>query len=489
MCAVEVFLAEAWAGLDAFLVAFGDAAWGSPLLVLLLGGGTFFLLYSRLRPQLHLGHALSVLSGRFDRRDDPGEITHFQALSTALSATIGLGNIAGVAVALSTGGPGALFWMWVSAVVGTGTKFFTCTLAVLYRGRTVSGAATGGPMYYIIHGLGPRFRPLAVAFAVFGLIGCLPLVVSNQLVRVLFETTCVPLGFVRSGSEPYWFAGLGVALAGLTALVIFGGLPRLARVSARLMPAMTIGYVLAVLWIVALHSDRLVSVIALIFEDAFTGRAVAGGSLGTVVITGIRRGAFSNEAGIGTEVLAHGAARTKEPVREGLVAMLGPMIDTLVICSATGFAILLSGVPLDSSGHGVALTLNAFHQALPVLAGIPVGQVVLALACAIFGLTTLFGYSYYGGKCLEFLVGARLGNPYRVYSMVYVASIVFSAVSTLKGMLGLLDGFFALMAWPTMIGALLLAPRVKEAADRYFGLLSQSRIAGTSASGESKRGS
>ena len=454
------------------MVAFGDAAWGAPLLVLLLGGGTFFLISARLQPQLHLVHALSVLTGRYDRRDDPGEITHFQALATALGSTIGLGNIAGVAVALSTGGPGALFWMWVSAIVGTGTKFFTCTLSVMYRGSTADGVRTGGPMYYILHGLGPRFRPLALAFALFGLFGCLPLLVSNQLVRVLYATAVVPLGLAQAGRESLWFAAIGLGLALITGVVVFGGLRRLSRVASRLVPAMTVAYLLAVLWMVSLHLDRLPGAVALIFKDAFSGSAVAGGSLGTVIVTGIRRGAFSNEAGIGTEAMAHGAARTTEPVREGLVAMLGPMIDTLAVCSATGLAILVSGVPLASSGQGVMLTLAAFQAGLPQAAGVPAGVIVVSVASAIFGLTTLFGYSYYGGKCLEFLVGRRFGNPYTIYSCVYVTAIVFSAVSTLNGMLGLLDGCFALMAWPTMTGALLLAPRVRTAARTYFARLS-----------------
>ena len=463
----------AWpARLEAWMVAFGNAAWGTPLLILLLGGGTFFLFFARLQPQRHLGHAIGILTGRYDRPDDPGEITHFQALATALSATIGLGNIAGVAVAISTGGPGALFWMWVSAIVGTGTKFFTCTLAVMYRG-TVGGVRTGGPMYYILHGLGPRFRPLAVAFALFGLFGCLPLLVSHQLVRVLYATTVVPLGLAGNGgsggSELGWFLGLGLALAAVTAAVVFGGLRRLARVASRLVPAMTLVYSCAVLWMIALHFERLPAAIALVFSDAFSGSAVAGGSLGTVILIGIRRGAFSNEAGIGTEAMAHGAARTSEPVREGLVAMLGPLIDTILVCSATGVAILLSGVPLTSSGEGVLLTLAAFRAGLPEPAGLPVGLFVLSTTAAVFGLTTLFGYSYYGGKCLEFLVGRRLGNPYVIYNCVYVSAIVVSSASTLTGMLGLLDGCFALMAWPTMTGALLLAPRVREAARVYFG--------------------
>lgn len=458
------------------LVAFGDAAWGTPLLVLLLGGGTFFLLFVRARPYFFLAHALSVLFGKHDSQTAPGQISHFQALSTALSATIGLGNISGVAVAVATGGPGALFWMWVSAIVGTATKFFTCTLAVMYRGQSAGGRLTGGPMYYIREGLGERYRPLAFAFALLGVLGCLPLVVANQLVRVLHELAVVPSGLVAPGHNQWSYLGLGLLLAALTAIVVFGGLPRLAKVAARLVPAMVLGYLCMAGAIIVGNAARVPEVLGLVLQDAFTGEAVAGGSLGTVMLIGIRRGAFSNEAGVGTEAMAHGEARTSEPVREGLVAMLGPMIDTLLVCSATGFAILLSGISLQGNGQGVELTLAAFRTALPTVAGVSLGALVLGLACAIFGLTTLFGYSYYGGKCLEYVAGTRLKHPYRWYNWLYVASIVVCAPLTLRPMMGFLDGCFALMAWPTMLGALLLAPKVRAAADDYFDRLQRGQV-------------
>ena len=453
------------------LINFGDAAWGTPLLVLILGGGIVFLVYSRFLPYLYLKHAVDLLRGRYDNKDDPGDLTHFQALSAALAATIGMGNLSGVAVAISTGGPGAIFWMWVSALVGAATKFFTCTLAVMYRGRNAQGRLEGGPMYVIVEGLGPRFRPLAVFFAFAGIFACLPLFVSNQLTRVLNE---ILLGPVLPGANiADWKFNLltGSALALVAALVIFGGVQRIGRVSARLVPSMTIFYVLAVLYIFIDRRAQIPEFFHLILSDAFTGHAVAGGALGTVILQGVRRAAFSNEAGIGTEALAHGAAKTKDPVREGLVAMLGPFIDTLVVCTMTASALILTGAWKDAPGDGISKTMAAFRLGLPTVGGFSLGQFVIALIVLSFSLSTIFSYSYYGSKCLDFLLGGRLKNPGFVYKIFYVCSIVFGSVLSVKAAVGFVDGCMALMAIPTMTSTLLLAPRVMAAAREYFAAL------------------
>ena len=300
--------------------AFSGFMWGTPLLVLLIGGGAFFLVYSGLLPFRYFGHAIKVLSGKYDNPDEPGQINHYQALSTALSATIGMGNVSGVAVAIATGGPGAIFWMWISAFFGVATKFFTCSLAVMYRGRDSLGEIQGGPMYYIVGGLGQKWRPLAVLFCLAGMIGVLPVFQANQYTQAVRDILLAEIGI----SESFWvnFA-IGCGIVALTAFVVVGGIQRIGKVAGGLVPFMTLLYVLSVVYILATNVSNLLPGIKLIFTDAFSGKAVLGGALGTLIITGVKRGTFSNEAGLGTAAMAHGAAKTSEPIREGLVAMLG----------------------------------------------------------------------------------------------------------------------------------------------------------------------
>ncbi|KPJ96616.1 MAG: sodium/alanine symporter, partial [Gammaproteobacteria bacterium SG8_11] len=281
-------------------------AWGPWLLVLLLGGGLFFVIYSRLIPFRHFKHAVDITRGKFDDPEDVGDIPHFQALSSALAGTIGMGNISGVAIAIATGGPGAIFWMWVSAIVGIATKFFTCSLAIMYRGKDSLGHPQGGPMYVVVEGLGKRWKPLAVFFSLAGLIGCLPAFQANQLVQIFRETVFIPNGWI--GEEHFTFNLIsGLLIAGLVSLVVFGGIVRIGAVTSKLVPAMVVIYMLSAVWILANHFQEIPYYIQLIISDAFSGSAVAGGVLGSVIITGVRRGAFSNEAGIGTEAMAHGA--------------------------------------------------------------------------------------------------------------------------------------------------------------------------------------
>lgn len=325
--------------IEALLITFGDLAWGPWLLILLLGGGIYFIFLSRFLPLRYLSHSLALLSGKYDQ-EGPGEITHFQALSSALAGTIGMGNIAGVAVAITVGGPGAVFWMWITAVLGMTTKFFTCTLSVMYRGEDSEGNIQGGPMYVITEGLGKKYRWLAVFFCVAGVIGCLPMFQTNQLVQTIRELIFLEQGWIRQDQATEFNLIAGIVLAAIVATVIFGGLSRISKVVSRLVPIMSLLYVGVAFYILLMNWSEVPHYLMLIVTDAFTGMAAAGGAIGTVIATGVRRGAFSNEAGIGTEAMAHGAARTSEPVSEGLVAMLGPIIDTLVICTAT--ALLLS---------------------------------------------------------------------------------------------------------------------------------------------------
>lgn len=446
--------------LQRLATAFAEYAWGPWLLVLLLGGGTWFLLYTRFVPFRYIPHAIGVLRGRYDSPDDPGDISHFKALSAALAGTIGMGNVAGVALAIAIGGPGAVFWMWVTAVLGVATKFFTCTLAVMYRGRDSAGILRGGPMYVIREGLSPRWHWLAYFFALFGLLGTLPVLQANQLVQVVREVVFIDNGWLPAQGDHLTFnLAAGLILTVAAGVVIVGGLTRVAEVASRMVPTMAALYVGATLLAILANLERLPGVLWLILEDAFTARSAASGTLLTVVLYGVQRGAFSNEAGIGTEAMAHGAARTREPVREGLVAMLGPIVDTLFICSATAFVILLSG-EWHGDQDGVSLTAAAFQSLL----GTP-GLVVLVLTVVAFAMTTILTYSYYGTQCAGFLFGAHHRHHFQ---WIYIGFITVASVITLQTAISIIDGAFALMAIPTMVSALLLAPRVKEAARRYF---------------------
>lgn len=449
--------------LENLIVAAANWIWGLPLLILVMGSGLYFLALSRFLPFRYLRHAIDVLRGRYDDPDDPGEISHYEALSTALAATVGMGNISGVAVAIAVGGPGAIFWMWVSAVVGMATKYFTCTLAILYRGRDSRGEVQGGPMYVITEGLEPKWKPLASFFCVAGLIGCLPIFNVNQLTQAIRDILLVPSGVPASFGVNLT---VGIVIAIVVAIVIFGGLHRISRVAARLVPFMVVVYFAAVLLILVLHADKILPYLGLIVSNAFTaenyhGDPLLGGALGGLIVLGMRRAAFSNEAGIGTAPMAHGAAKTKEPVHEGLVAMMGPAIDTLFVCTLTALAILMTDVWQTTEANGVTLTANAFDAALPGWGGY-----VLLVCILSFSISSLFSYSYFGTKCLSFLLDAERA---RYYNVAYVLSILVGATSSLALILNLIDLSFALMAIPTITSAVLLAPKVMAATRAYFG--------------------
>ncbi|MDP7036452.1 MAG: amino acid carrier protein, partial [Candidatus Marinimicrobia bacterium] len=302
--------------LDNIMSTFAEVMWSMPLVVALISSGIFFTLFCRLIPFRYLGHAVNILRGKYDSDDDPGQISHFEALSSALASTVGMGNIAGVAVAIHTGGPGVLFWMWLSAIIGMGTKFFTCTLAVMYRGEDDSGEIQGGPMYFIETGLGKKFKPLAVFFSISGMFGCLTFFQANQLAQIIRDFVHRPLGLFQE-SQILGDGITGICVAIVVGIVVFGGIKRIAKVASRLVPLMVGIYFLSAIFILLSHIGEIPSLILLIFNDAFTGDAVLGGALGSLIIIGIKRGVFSNEAGTGTEAMAHGAAKTKEPVREG----------------------------------------------------------------------------------------------------------------------------------------------------------------------------
>ena len=445
---------------ERIITGFSDLAWGTPLLVLLLGGGLFFIIYSRMLPFRYFRHAVAILMGKYDNPDEPGQINHYQALSTALAATVGMGNISGVALAITTGGPGAIFWMWISALLGVTTKYFTCTLAVLYRGRDSSGELQGGPMYVIVEGLGKNWMPLAVFFSLLGMIGVLPMFQVNQLTQIVRDVVLVPYG-VSAGFATNLISGLLVAT--VVGVVIFGGIKRIGKVTGRMVPVMVALYMLSVLYIILTHTDQVIPGLALIFRDAFTAESVLGGSLGALVVTGVRRAAFSNEAGIGTAPMAHGAAKTNEPVREGLVAMLGPVVDTIIVCTLTALALIITGVWDNVEVDGISLTAKAFETAIPGFGG-----VLLTICVIIFALSTMLSFPYYGTKCFSFIFGTRYSYLYKWF---YILTIPVGATATLGTVVGIFDGAYALMAFPTMISALLLSPKVVKASRDYFNRL------------------
>ncbi len=344
------------------IIDLANFLWGTPILIVLIGGGLFFLFYSELTPIRYFKHAIQIVRGKYDDPHEVGHINHLQALSTALAATVGMGNISGVAVAITMGGPGAIFWMWVSAIIGVSTKFFTGTLAVMFRGKDSDGQTQGGPMYYITEGLGKKWKPIALFFAFSGMFAVLPVFQANQLTQIIRDGVLIPNG-VDAGFGTNLATGL--LIFAIMSIVIFGGIKRIGQVTSKLVPMMVLIYIVSVLYIIFKNIDHVLPAFQLIFEDAFSANSALGGAVGALIITGVRRAAFSNEAGIGTAPMAHGAAKTNEPVREGLVAMLGPIIDTLIVCTFTALAIMVTGVWQNTSADGITLTSLAFEQAMP----------------------------------------------------------------------------------------------------------------------------
>ena len=570
--------------LDEVTMVLGKIAgyiWSMPLVILLVGSGVYFsirLVFPQFR---RIGHGIAVARGKYDNPDDPGDITHFQALCAALSATVGVGNIAGVAIALHAGGPGAIFWMWVAALFGMVTKYAECTLAQKYRVIHSDGSISGGPMYYIEKGMGSKFKWLAVAFASCGLIATFGggnMVQSNSMViaftdqfatqkfyndtslskmnngsktsktedtefiikasngntigvdisrtktigglldvinnhpnnmpqTVMAEiatdrnsiefadltdgkrefTLISPdggeliknLGFVNGDDSINKLSNgristviperlllraiLGVSISVIVGMVIIGGIKRIGKVASRLVPVMSSIYVAGALFIILWNYDRIAESFCLIFKHAFTPTAATGGFAGATVLYaitwGVRRAAFSNEAGLGSAPIAHAAAKTKEPVREGLVAMMGPLIDTLVICTMTALVIIISGEWTGKADSSV-LTKNAFNAGIPYFGGI-----IVAVGLILFAISTAISWSYYGDRCAEYLFGRRAVQPYR---WVYVVSLFVGAMVQLEFVWNFSDITLGLMAIPNLIAIIALSGVVISLTKDYF---------------------
>ncbi len=429
--------------------------WGVPMLVLILCTGLYLMLRLKLMPIVRLGTGFRLLwQGRTKDDDESGEISPFQALMTCLAATVGTGNIAGVATAIFLGGPGALFWMWCTALVGMATKYAEVVLAVHFREKDERGEHVGGPMYAIRNGLGKRWAWLGGAFALFGGLagfGIGNMVQVNSMAQALETTFSVPL----------WLTGVVTMV--VVGLVILGGIKRVGAVASSLVPAMCIGYIIAAIAVLVTHASEIPHALSLVFTHAFTPAAATGGFAGAAVMAAIRfgvaRGVFSNEAGLGTAGIAQAAGTTNSAVRSGMIGMLGTLIDTLIICTMTGLTIICSGV-WTSGQSGAALSAAAFETALPGFGGI-----ILTIALVVFAFTTILGWSYYCERCWEFLAGTKTILPFRI---IFVLAVPFGAIAQLDFAWLLADTLNGLMAIPNLISLLLLSPVVLRLTREYF---------------------
>ena len=436
-----------------FIIKLSDFICGYPLFCWLIGGGLFLFVRSGAVPLRRLGAAVRSL--RSSKQTGQGQITSFQALMSAISATVGMGNIAGVAIALVVGGPGAIFWMWVSALLGMATKFFEGTLTIMFKGRNDKDEVRGGPMYVITQGLGARFRPLAVMFSCAGLVGCLSVMQANQFVEAV--TTV----FAPAAAGSFWLRfAIGLVMTAIVASVVLGGITRISKVASKLVPAMVSLYFLLVAAVIVLHFRQIPSVFASIFEGAFSLRAGLG-ALAGVALTGARRAMLVNEAGVGTAMMMHGASRNAEPVREGFVAMLGPAIDSGLVCTLTAMPILIADSYHVEGVKGLAVALQSFDVLIPVA-----GKYLLMVLVTVFAFSTMFSYSYYGRTCSEFLFGR---DKARYYDWFYLAMILVASVITLDVAVSIMDMAFALMSVPTMIAIFKLSPKVIQALKDFKG--------------------
>jgi AGCS family alanine or glycine:cation symporter len=429
-----------------------------PMFLLLIGGGLFLMIYSKFVPFRFFGHAIAITAGKYDDKNAKGDVSSFQALSAAVAATVGLGNISGVAIAIHDGGPGVIFWIWITAIIGMGIKFYSCSLSIMFRTTDKEGKLQGGPMYYITKGLGEKWKPLAIFFSVCGLFGFLGVFTANQFTET-FMMVIKPEETLFAMEIVNWKWTIGIVLAVITSFVIFGGLSKIAKVASAIVPFMVFIYLIAVIVVMVLNSEKVLPAIQLIFAEAWNFNTIVTGGFWGLVIIGVRRAMFSNEAGLGSAPMYHGQSKTDNPIKEGLVAMLGPFIDTILVCTFTAIVIILSGAYTEDIS-GILMTLEAFERTL-----FGYGDDLLMLIVTAFALSTLFTYSYYGVKSLSFLTNPKIGKLYNVY---FVIMIIFAAVASLDLVKNLIDLSYALMVIPNMIAVLLLAPKVNVAADAYF---------------------
>ncbi len=436
-----------------FLTTVNTLVWGPPLMLLLIGTGVLLTLRLGLLQITRLPKALALIFTA--RNAGHGDVNSFQALCTALAATVGTGNIVGVATAVKAGGPGALFWMWLAAFFGMATKYAEGVLAVKYRSVDANGNISGGPMYYIEKGLGKKYKPLAVLFAIFGILtACLGSGTFTQ-VNAIASITTVTFGI------PALYTG--ILLTVLVGFVTIGGLKSIAKVAAKIVPLMSVIYVATTVSLLLYYATEIPAAIALILHSAFTPTAAAGGFLGATVMvamrTGVARGIFSNEAGLGSAPIVAAAAKTKWPAEQGLISMTGTFIDTIIICTLTGLALIVSGVWCGDL-NGAAMTEQAFASVFPLF-----GKHMLFLGLVLFAFTTIIGWNYYGERCVEYLFGVRAILPYRYLFILLIASGTFLKLETIWILADIVNG---LMAFPNLVALLGLSGVVVAETKRYF---------------------
>ncbi len=450
--------------IEQFSGQFAGAVWGLPMVFGLFGAGLVFTLVFWFPQVRHLKHAIQVVSGKFDDPKEKGEITHFQALCAALSATIGLGNIAGVAVAIAAGGPGAVFWMWLAGFLGCATKFTSISLALLHREEDADGVVHGGPMYTIKNGLGKAFMPLAVLYAIF-------IILSTMGAGNMFQANQMASVLETKAGIPNWVSG-AVFLV-FASMVLIGGIKRIGNVAEKLVPTMIVIYLIGGIGIIIANFEQVPGLFKQIFTDAFTGTGIVGGFTGVafkeVLIQGVRRAVFSNEAGMGSAAMAHSAAKSSA-VQEGLVGGLGPYIDTIIVCTITAMVILSTGM-WHTNPEGFAgsdLTAAAFETLYGSFGGWMVTMTVV-----LFAFSTIISWSYYGEKASVFLFGRKSVTPYRI---VFLCFIMIGAVLKLEVVLNFSDAVFGLLAIPNLIACILLVPKLKKALKDYEAKLRSGKI-------------
>ena len=425
------------------------------MLFTVIGGGIFLIIHSKGIPFLKIRRAFNLLF----RKEKSLGISRFQALSAVLAATVGLGNISGVAIAIHMGGPGVLVWMWLTALIGMTIKFYSCTLAVQLRDLEGDGLPLGGPMFYMQLGIKKWGKTLAIWFSIAGLFGVLPAFTANQLTQT-FMNVIEPDSFITIG-EFQWKFIVGLVLSIVSSFVIFGGLKSIVKVTSNLVPSMVALYFLMGIFILISNSEAIIPTFRLILKEAFNLETAVTGGFWGLIILGVRRAVFSNETGVGNAPMYHGQSQSSKGTDEGLVAMLGPLFDTIFVCTITGLIVIISGAYQMPNLNGIVLTLEAFRRLF-----FGFGDQLLLLMVFVFGISTLFTYSYYGVKCFGFLTQKKWGVYYNYF---YIGSIVFSALVTVEVVIGIIDLAFALMCIPNMIAVIYLSRLVnKEMRERKW---------------------
>ena len=449
--------------IDQVIQAYNNFVGGYALLILLIPTGVFFAIKYKFLHLTKLKHAIAVIRGKFDKKEDQGDINHFRALTTALSATVGTGNIVGVALAIYWGGPGAIFWMWVTGLFGMILKFVECTLSMKFRHVNSDGTISGGPMYYMEYGLkdklGKFAKVLAVIFAV-------ATVICSLGTGNMAQSNSISDALITNYSIPVWVTGL--ILMVLVLLVIVGGIKRIAEVTARLVPFMAVVYLVSSLGVILFNYEDIPQAFHLIFTDAFTGTAATGGFIGSTfmltLLWGVRRGLFSNEAGQGSAAIAHAAAKTKHPVREGLVASVGPLIDTLIICTLTALLIVVTGA-WDSGAQGVEMTIIGLSKGLTKLGIEHTGRHIVGVGLLLFAFSTMISWSYYGSRAAIYLWGEKAVKP---YSYLFGIFVFLGAIGKIEVVWHFVDMVITFMTIPNLIALLLLTPVVTKEIKKYF---------------------